>query len=73
MNEDVSPIKNGDFPVCDVSFQGGYVKNLRGAYRTSHAMNHQKFQVAKMEGFLNLIRLFWRVSLYISLTYSLYR
>ena len=35
---------------------------------------HQEFQVPKMEGFLNLVRLFggW-VSPYISLKYSLYR
>ena len=35
---------------------------------------HQKFQVPKMEGFLNLIRLFWRWGFpYITLTYCLYR
>ena len=35
---------------------------------------HQKFQVPKVEGFLNLIRLFWRWGFpYITLTYCLYR
>ena len=30
MNEDVSPIKTGDFPACHVSFRGGLLEYAKG-------------------------------------------